>query len=67
MHSAARRVVWCGPRGFVHDLEMPFQMSYIPHVFVALIHNHLLQAFAFDQRFTILQVHEQGPATFLIT
>ena len=29
--------------------------------------NYLPQAFAFHQRFTALQVHEQGPATFLIT
>jgi len=30
-------------------------------------HNHLPQAFAFDQRFTVLQVHEQGPAASAAT
>jgi len=64
---AALRVVWCGPRGIVHDLEMPFQMNYIPHFVVPLISQYLPQPFAFDQRFAALQVHEQGPATFLIT
>ena len=31
------RVVWCGPRGIVHDLELPFQINYIPHFSMPVI------------------------------
>jgi len=29
--TLARRIVWCSPPGFVHDLEMVFQINYIPN------------------------------------
>jgi len=62
--TTARRVVWCGPRGFVYDLEMVFQINYIPQFFVLLISQSFTTSFCTYQRFAALEVHEQRTVTF---
>jgi len=66
VQPAARRVVWCGPLGIVHNLEMVFQMNCIPHFFVPLISQLFTTSFCISSEvyITPLQGHEQGPATF---
>jgi len=65
VQPATRRLVWCGRRGIVHDLEMIFkhELPYIPHFFVLLLSQSFTQALALYQRFTALEVVEQRPVT----
>jgi len=60
----ARHTVCCSPCGIVHDPEWHFEWIIFLNFSCYSFHNHLPQAFVFDQRFAVLQAYEKRPVTF---